>query len=255
MPLAADLPRAIPLQNASNLRDLGGWPTTDGRRVRAGMLFRAPALVGLSEDDHQVIGALGIRTVCDFRGVRERAANPVELPGARPEPLPIEPSVGASLKDILRTGQMTGHVTPAEMLDLLREAYTAYALTSFDRYRTMFALMRDPSNLPLMIHCSAGKDRTGFGSALTLTALGVAHDHVLQDYLATNRLWRREIANHFDLPPDVRDVLLGVHAPLLNAAFDAIRGAYGSVDAYLTRAIGLDDAARAGLCDLLLKSA
>jgi len=250
----AHLPTAIKLTNASNLRDLGGYPAAGGRRVRTGLLFRAPALVGLTAGDDAAIAALGLRTICDFRGVRERQASPVSIPGAHPVPLPIEPSVGAGLRDILRTGEATGHVTPEEMLDLLREAYQAYALTNFDRYRAMFDLLRDDTNLPLLFHCSAGKDRTGFGAALLLTALGVSWDHVLHDYLATNRLWRREIARNFDLPAPVKDTLLSAHAVLLTAAFDAIRGAYGSIDAYITRAIGLDEAARAALADRFLEN-
>jgi protein-tyrosine phosphatase len=248
----AELPRTITLANASNLRDLGGYPTADGRRVRHGLVFRAPALLALSEADIEAIAALGLRTTCDFRGVREREANPVLIAGAQPVPLSIEPSVGAGLRDILRTGLATGHVSPEEMLELLREAYQAYALQSFDRYRVLFDLLRDDANLPLLFHCSAGKDRTGFGAALLLSALGVSWDHILHDYLATNRLWRREIARNFDLPQPVKDTLLGAHAVLLTSAFDSVRGAYGSVDAYLERAIGLNAAARAELADRLL---
>jgi protein-tyrosine phosphatase len=177
----------------------------------------------------------------------------VTIAGAAVVKLPIEPSVGAGLKDILRTGMASGHVSSDEMLDLLREAYQAYALQSFGRYRAMFDLLRHDDNLPLLFHCSAGKDRTGFGAALLLSALGVSWDHVLHDYLATNRLWRREIARHFDLPPAVKDTLLAAHAVLLTAAFDAVRGAYGSVDAYLDRAIGLDGQARAVFADRFLE--
>jgi protein-tyrosine phosphatase len=248
-----DLPRAIPLENASNLRDLGGWPTHDGRRVRFGLVYRAPALIGLSPTDMRSIAALGLRTTCDFRGVKESAANPVVLDGAAVQLLPIEPSVGAGLRDILRTGQASGHVSPEDMLELLREAYVAYALTSFPRYRQVFALLAADENLPLLMHCSAGKDRTGFGAALLLTALGVDWPHVLQDYLATNTHWKREIAGFFDLPAPVKNALLSVHEPLLVAAFDAAREKFGGMDAYLAEAIGLDATARTRLADRLLE--
>jgi protein-tyrosine phosphatase len=243
---------AIALQGASNLRDLGGWPTLDGRRVKRGLLYRAPALIRLTAEDEQTIAALGLRTVCDLRGVRESAANPVILGDANRVALAIEPSVGAGLKDILRTGQISGHMSAEDMFDLLREAYEAYALISHVQYRQVFALMLAPDALPLLLHCSAGKDRTGFGSALILTALGVAWDDVLADYLLTNAQWRREIAGSFDLPHAVKDVLFGAHPQLLEAAFEAARGAFGSIDAYLEQAIGLDADSRARLAALLL---
>ena len=240
---------SIPLNSASNLRDLGGWPTREGRRVRTGLVFRAPALVNLSAGDTVVIAALGLRTICDLRGVREAEASPVTLAGASRLPLPIEPSVGAGLRDILRTGQDSGHATPDDMLDLLRDAYRAYALQSFPQYRALFAALLAPGGTPLLLHCSAGKDRTGFGSALLLSALGVAWDGVMEDYLATNTLWRREIAGNFDLSPAVKDVLFGAHESLLVAAFDALTAEYGSLDAYLEQAIGLGPAQRATLVE------
>jgi len=238
----------IPLQNASNLRDLGGPPT----RLRPGLVFRAPVLINLSPEDEATIAALGLRTVCDLRGTQERARHPVNIPGTINHSLPIEPSVGASLKDILRTGQASGHISPAEMLDLVREAYRDYALLSYPQYRTVFAHVLREDGLPLLLHCSAGKDRTGFGSALLLTALGEPWDVVMQDYLATNTLWRQEIGASFDLPAPLKEVLFAAHEEVLTAAFDAIRERYGSVDAYLAEAIGLDVAARARLADRLL---
>ena len=238
---------SIPLTSASNLRDLGGWPTRDGRRVRTGLVFRAPALAALSPEDQAIVAVLDLRTVCDLRGTSEARATPVDLAGARRLPLPIEPSVGASLRDILRTGQDSGHASPEDMLELLRDAYRAYALQSFPQYRALFEALLAPGGTPLLLHCSAGKDRTGFGSALFLSALAVAWDDVMEDYLATNTLWRREIASNFDLPPAVKDTLFSAHDSLLTAAFEALRTEYGSLDAYLERAIGLDAAARAAL--------
>ena len=251
----SDLPLAIPLERASNLRDLGGWPGAGGRHVRTGLIFRAPALLGLSAADRQAIARLGIRTAIDFRGVAEAANNPVVLEGVAADPHPIEPSVGAGLRDIVLTGQATGHVSADDMTDLLTQAYRAYALSSVAQYRALFTALMQPECVPLLFHCSAGKDRTGFGAALLLTALGVDWEHVLADYLATNRLWRREIARHFDLPPPVKEALLSVRESYLTAAFDAARGAYGSMDAYLAQAIGVDAPARAALAERFLEPA
>ncbi len=239
----------VPLQHASNLRDLGGVPAGNGRQVRTGMIFRAPALVGLSPEDEQTIARLGVRMVCDLRGVREAAANPVEIAGAHRLALPIEPSVGAGLKDILRTGQVSGHMSPQDMLDLLREAYRAYALLSHAQYRAVFAALQAEPGAPLLLHCSAGKDRTGFGAALILAALGAGWPAIMEDYLATNMLWRRETASNFELPPELKDVLLSAHEVLLDAAFAAIKEHYGSTEAYLEQAIGLSVEARARLVE------
>jgi protein-tyrosine phosphatase len=243
----------IALQGASNLRDLGGWPTQDGRRVRRGLLFRAPALIGLTAQDEATIAALGLRTICDLRGMREREVTPVALGDSRHLHLPIEPSVGAGLRDIVRTGQASGHISPADMFALLREAYESYATLSAGQYRRLFAHILEPGGLPLLLHCSAGKDRTGFGSALILTALGVGWNDVLTDYLATNTQWKREIAAKLDLPAEVADVLLSVHEDLLTAAFDAARRTHGSIEAYLETAVGLNAPARARLAELLLE--
>ncbi len=239
-PMTHDLPAALVLERSSNLRDLGGWPTLDGRRVRTGLVYRAPALTGLSEADLAAVAALGIRTSCDFRGKHESFANPVELAGVTVRKLPIEPSVGGSLRDILLTGEATGHTAAADMLGLLRDAYQAYALVTFERYRTLFELILGADNLPLLFHCSAGKDRTGFGAALLLRTLGVGWDHVMQDYLATNRLWRRESAAMLQLPEPMKEVLLTAHPELLTAAFNAIDAEYGTLEFYLSEAIGLN---------------
>ena len=244
---------AIELQAASNLRDFGGLPAAGGRRIRHGLLFRAPALIALTDTDTATIAALGLNSVCDLRGVRERAVNPVGLGTTHDLHFAIEPSVGAGLKDILRTGQISGHMSPGDMRALLKDAYEAYALVAYPQYRLLFAQILAPGGLPLLLHCSAGKDRTGFGSALILTALGVAWDDIVADYLATNTQWRREIASSFDLPDDVKEVLLGAHLELLTAAFDAIRARFGTLDAYLQQAIGLDAAARVRLAELLLE--
>jgi len=242
----------IPLTSASNLRDLGGWPTLDGRRVRSGLVFRAPALTGLCAADEAVLAGLGLRAVVDFRGTRERQHQPVRIAGAVSYSLAIEPSVGAGLKDIVRTGRMSGHVSPADMLELLREAYHAYALQDFPQYRGLFQLLLQDDTLPLLFHCAAGKDRTGFGAALLLSALGVAWPHVVEDYLATNRYWRRETARDLTLPAAISDILLSAHETLLESAFEAVRREYGSLEAYLAGPIGLDEAARVRLADRFL---
>lgn len=229
-----DLPRSVPVVGASNVRDLGGWPASGGR-VRFGRVFRAAALSALTTEDAATLARLGVRTVCDLRGTAEAAAAPTRPMNAVIHSLPIEPSVGASLLDILATRNATGK----DVLTLMRAAYMAYALDWAHHYKTLFDLLLTGQG-GLLFHCSAGKDRTGFGAALILTALGTPRETIMTDYLASNRLWRGDAGIAAGLPPDVGAILLLVHAELLDAAFTAIDQAYGGFDNYAALQLGLD---------------
>ncbi len=241
-------PISIMLDGASNVRDLGGYVGRHGRQVRTGLVFRSAALAALTPSDLEVMGALGLCTVCDFRGVEERARAPTVLHGPEIISLPIEPSVGAGLRDILHTKEATGEA----LYSVLERAYVAYALASNVQYRTLFERLL-MGGTPLLFHCSAGKDRTGFGAALVLTALGVAWPDVVADFEATNRLWRRDTVPAADLPRAIQESLLRAEPSLLTAAFAAAEREYGSIDLYFERALGLDGPARARLCGVLLE--
>jgi protein-tyrosine phosphatase len=233
--LTIDLPRVLALKGASNVRDLGGWPAADGRRVRFGKLYRSASLAALTEDDASALIEAGIRTVCDLRGEVERERAPSRLAGVTTHALCIEPSLRPSLSELLATGTVTG----PDVMALMRGAYTAYALEWSHRYRALFDLLLEDGAPPLLFHCTAGKDRTGFGAALILAALGVDDEVVLEDYLATNRLWRADPEISSSLPEAVAEVLLRVHPELINTAFDAVRDAHGTIDVYLEERIGL----------------
>jgi protein-tyrosine phosphatase len=243
-----DMPITIALEGASNVRDLGGYAGRDGRRVRRGLVFRSAALATLTAGDLDVMAGLGLQVICDFRGVAERERAPTLLRGPEIVSLPIEPSVGAGLRDILQTKEATGEALYA----VLERAYVAYALASTGQYRALFERLLS-GGTPLLFHCSAGKDRTGFGAALVLTALGVDWADVVADFEATNRLWRRDTVQAADLPLPIRESLLRAEPALLNAAFAAAAKEYGSVDRYLDRALRLDAATRARLCEILLE--
>ena len=246
-----DLPRSIVLEGASNMRDLGGWPAAGGGRVRFGQVFRSASLGRLTVADAATLAATGLRTVVDLRGERERAHAPSRLdalPGVEVRFLPIDPSLGASLRDIATSRDATGE----DAMVLMRRAYASYALDWAHCYAAMFDLVLQEARRPLLFHCTAGKDRTGFGAALLLAALGVEEAAIRQDYLATNRLWQGEPEIAAVLPPAVAAVLLRVHGELLDGTFAAIRTAHGSLDAYLAERIGLDAARRERLRGALL---
>ena len=120
------------------------------------------------------------------------------------------------------------------------DAYLDYGTTWIGAYRSLFELLLEPSRHALLFHCSAGKDRTGFGAALLLIALGVPRETAVADYLATNRIWKREHALPPNTPADVRDTLLSAHRPLLEAALDLAASSHGGMDALLEDGLGLD---------------
>ena len=121
------------------------------------------------------------------------------------------------------------------------------------RYRALFAhLLEDRA--PLVIHCTAGKDRTGFASALILHALGVSDDVIAEDYLLTNRFYRRDPNASSDLPEEVKQTLASVEASFLAAAFDAIGADYGDLENYFRDGLGLRTEQRAKLQARYLQS-
>jgi len=253
LPEAANdmLPRRIRLAGCTNLRDLGGYRGHGGRRVRFGQVYRASSLASLTEEDLLAFGALGLRSIIDLRGVQESARMPSRLPEPSPEivALPVEPTVGASLRDILATGRATGE----DVLTLLGQAYAAYASEKLPLFRELLMLVADPARRPLAFHCTAGKDRTGFGTALLLMALGVSRDEILADYLATNRFWRREHALPEGTPPAAAEALNRAHQPLLERALEIAMTGYRDEADFLDRALGFDEARLNLLRDALLE--
>jgi protein-tyrosine phosphatase len=235
--------RHLNLAGASNFRDLGGYPARDGRAVRWRQLFRSNHLGHLTEADVEVLRGLGVRNAFDFRGTEERAAALCAVAEISTHSLPVEPTVVAALRAIAARGTA---LSAADALDVMRDSYRNYVQENTRRYRALFAhLLEDRA--PLVIHCTAGKDRTGFACALILHALGVSGDVIAEDYLLTNRFYQRDPSASSDLPDDVRQVLGTVQASFLAAAFEAIDADYGDLEGYFRDGLGLGAAERAQL--------
>ena len=249
--MSTDPDRSLKLAGASNFRDLGGYTGADARPVRWRRLFRSDHLAALTPQDAEVFTSLGVTRVFDFRGRDERAAVPYELPGVAQHPLPIEPTVVQRMKDLLDAGQA---VTPAHMVELMQETYRAFVHDNAARFAALFQHLLD-SDAPLVFHCTAGKDRTGFAAALILLALGVPRELVMQDYLLTNDYYRMPVFEQARVPPEVLNVLWRVQAEFLDAALHAVEQDYGGVDRYLARELGVRGPERRRLAELYLEPA
>ena len=243
--------RSIPLRGASNFRDLGGYTGYAGQTVAWRKLFRSDHLGLLDDDDIAQIHQLKVARVLDFRGAAERTAQVCAIPGAQVSSLAIEPTVVQAIHALV---EKTGGIEPADAVDLMQQTYRAFVHDNSPRFAELFAhLIEDDA--PLVFHCTAGKDRTGFAAALILRALGVSESVVMQDYLLTNDLFRPpELVGSY-APKEVRDVIARVQTGFLEAAFEAVNNSHGSVDQYLERAMRLDSRQQQRLRSLYLQAA
>jgi protein-tyrosine phosphatase len=242
--------RHFNLAGASNFRDLGGYPTSDGRAVRWRQIFRSNHLGHLTDADIEVLRGLGLKSAFDFRGAEERAAALCGVAEIAVHSLPIEPTVVAALRARRANGTP---LSSGDALEVMRDSYRGYVHHNTPSFRALFAhLLEDRA--PLVIHCTAGKDRTGFACALILHALGVADDVIAEDYLLTNRFYRRDTSASSDLPEEVKQVLASVQAPFLAAAFETIRADYGDLENYFRDGLGLGADERAKLQARYLQS-
>lgn len=234
--------RAVTLQGGSNFRDLGGYPAAGGKHVKWGHIYRSADISKLTDSDLQALQSRHVALVCDLRGPQEYAQAPDRLPpGAKRLELPagsekIDPRL------------LSGGSKSVNRDSLMRAVYTN---TSFfqAKYKPMFdELLAMPADEALLFHCSAGKDRTGIGAALVLSALGVSRQTILRDYAATDVYWQagREQSLQRMAQAGLSAEAVAAVRPLLVAnpaylagTFAAIDQQYGSVDKYLAAEMGL----------------
>ena len=238
------VPRRIDLSSVPNLRDVGGAPAGDGRVVRPQTLFRSTQLASLDDDDRQVLEAWQLSMVVDLRTVSEVERAPdVRVTGtyvwldvlrdfAMASAVGVEEvfSEPQAFEAILRDG------TAAAMM---REAYLAMvdlpsARASYGRWLRDLAQGQGP----VLVHCTNGKDRTGWAVAVALLAVGVDVEDVLTDYLTTNDQLLPMLDELFDsvaaqgVDPELLLPVMGVREDYLAAALDRV-GDLGGLAAYL----------------------
>ena len=236
MPFHPD--RAWPLQGASNFRDLGGYVGRDGRPVVWRRLFRSDHLGALTDADRERLSDIGLAQSFDLRGASERAATPYHLDGLQQHSLAIEPTVAQHMQGIVASGAA---LTAPIVTELMKDLYRSLVNDQSHRFAELFAHLLQ-ADAPLLFHCTAGKDRTGWAAALILSALGVPRGVVLQDYLLTNLLYQH-LPVSSELPADALAVLWRVQEPFLDAAMQAVDADHGGMQRYLEQRMGLSPAA------------
>ncbi|MFU8816091.1 MAG: tyrosine-protein phosphatase [Pseudomonadales bacterium] len=244
--------RTIALTGAVNLRDFGGYATADGRSVRRGLLYRSGTLTHLSAEAQQTFAQLGVGLICDLRRPEEQEEEPTPFPRHAPRRLeiPIDPGSAISMRANLGRAELALQERIDFMVAINRELARDHA----EDYARMFEALLELEEGGFLVHCAAGKDRTGFACALILHALGVPEETVLEDYLLTNQamdfegyMMPRLVARYgAGAVPDREAImaLAGVRPEYLLAAYAAIEAEFEGVEHYVERAVGLDAAAR-----------
>ena len=260
--------RRLPLDGASNFRDLGGYRTTDDRFVKWGLVFRTDHLTALTARDYDYLAGLGIRLVCDLRTAGERERAPTKWQGREPEflsaPMLTDKQLSATpallpADEFMRRFEMVSSGKSLPVSSSYRQFVTEYAASYRQVFRRLVA-----GELPAVTHCTAGQDRTGVYSAILLTALGIPRDTVVADYLLTSRYRltdaiveqrRHEWKDRYgvDATPALVRAMQGLRAETLNATFDVIDATYGSFDRFRREVLNVSDADLVALRDRLLE--
>ncbi|TYP72039.1 tyrosine-protein phosphatase [Paenibacillus methanolicus] len=236
-------PRILPFEGVLNFRDMGGYETADGRKVKHGLFFRSAELTGMTEQDKALFASLGIRTIIDYRSDNEAEQKPSPaLEGAANVRVPaIKHDVQADMRELIKDDYFSKMT-----LETFTRMYTEMAIGN-PAYKQLFEAIADPGRRGVLHHCAGGRDRTGVGSSFILLALGVPKETIIADYLLSNEL----LLPMFDKMADqLKDVLgaekaaeiarnMALQPAFLEAVFAKLEETYGSVDAFFAEEFGL----------------
>jgi protein-tyrosine phosphatase len=258
--------QSLGITSVPNLRDLGGYKTSDGKTVAKGLVYRSNQLSGISPGDMNKLAKLKLKVDYDLRTAAERKARPDELP----------PGVKYVWLDVLADSPQAG---PAQLEKLMQDPKKANAAlgggkaeegfkksyrefvslpSAKKEFRELFLALGDQKKLPALFHCTTGKDRTGWAAAALLTLLGVPKEKVMEDYLRSNDYILpayQKVIDKFVAAGGDKSIplaILGVKKEYLDAAFDEMQTKYGTIEKYFSEGLGINAAQQKALRDLYL---
>jgi protein-tyrosine phosphatase len=250
------------LQGQANFRDVGGLPTVDGGTVRSGAVFRSGNLSALTDADLDVLRTLEVRAVCDLRAEHERNRWPSRWPvGSEPRVVTFDVLSDISILDLATLEPMLADPTGGIADEYMVDVYLALADASAPAFRCFVDLILDGDSLPIVVHCTAGKDRTGVMAALLLVALGVSRDLVASEHARSDEFFdQAALVAHFhalgvDPEQEVNpQVIAAMRAKPehLETALRRLEERHGSIEAFLAEQSGVDAERREALRSILV---
>jgi len=238
--------RLLPMDGAYNTRELGGYETTDGRSVKWGMLFRSDKLSDISNTDQVYLQNLGIKKIIDFRSKEEKKEDPNIIPKGInyiEMPISVDGAMRSKIEAVLK-GE-----TNKEVKSFLIDANKEFISNYTGVYEEFLRNLIDDEG-PALFHCTAGKDRAGFAAAITLIALGVSKEDVIQDYMKTNQFTQErieeiigqiELMTLYQTDAEILRPLLGVEREYIETAFQTAEKKYGSLENFIRDGLNISD--------------
>ena len=238
--------RLLPMDGAHNTRELGGYKTTDGKSIKWGMLYRSDKLSDISDTDQAYLQDLGIKKIIDFRSKEEKEEDPDIIPKGIDYiemPISVDGAMRSKIEAVLK-GE-TNKDVKSFLIDANKEFVSNYT----DVYEDFLRNLIDDDG-PALFHCTAGKDRAGFAAAITLIALGVSKEDVINDYMKTNQFTKdriEEIIGQIKLmtlyqtDAEILRPLLGVEREYIETAFQTAEEKYGSLENFIRNGLNISD--------------
>lgn len=246
--------KLIQLKGINNFRDFGDYRTKNGMMVKKGMLYRSGNLTKASDNDLKIFSSIGIKVVCDLRAHKERIKRPDRFPpnsNIKYIHIPIKSKRNNDSGFILNLLSLIfGEARKLDFNELFKEIYQEFVTDFSPEFSKIIKLVADSNNLPILIHCTGGKDRTGFACALVQLILGLPLELVMQDYLLTTEYlkeFKNEILNRyrflsiFGISRKRFLPFFEARKEYLEEAFDQIKKDYGTVEDYIKKGLGIND--------------
>ena len=264
--------RLLPLEGGRNFRDLGGYPTEDGKTVKWGQVYRSGVMHELTSNDYDYLSSIGVKVICDFRESDEREREPTVWGAGDVDYLTFaDPAESDPASNPLFTALLSPDATPEDVAAGMAKGYVHIAKDESEGYTQMFDRLA-AGEIPLTFNCSAGKDRAGTAAALVLTALGVPRDIIVHDYSLSDdyvdymEAFMNDEAREaaladpenpyaflFQLPIEKVEPLLESRPMYIEATFNALEAEYGSVMAFIQNELDVTDAELSSIRSALLK--